>query len=104
MHVLFTSNQGHAMQGPDVYPLKKTAVQSPHRVAPATADVHPHALLRIGQIIGTPHTTGLLNVGRTHFYSLIQQGKFPKPTKLGHMSLWRASDVLQAIAKLTETL
>lgn len=90
------------MQSPDVYPLKKTAVQRPLRVAPATADVHPQAMLRITQIIGTPHTPALLNVGRTHFYSLIQQGKFPKPTKLGHMSMWRASDVLQAIGKLSE--
>ena len=92
------------MQGPDVYPLKKTIAHRPARVAPATAQIHPEALLRIGQILGTPHTPALLNVGRTHFYYLIQQGKFPKPTKLGHMSMWRASDVLQAIAKLTEGL
>lgn len=90
------------MPSPDVHTLKKTAVQRPLRVAPATADVHPQAMLRITQIIGTPHTPALLNVGRTHFYSLIQQGKFPKPTKLGHMSMWRASDVLQAIGKLSE--
>ena len=83
---------------------KKTIVHRPARVAPATAQIHPDALLRIGQILGTPHTPALLNVGRTHFYYLIQQGKFPRPTKLGHMSMWRASDVLQAIAKLTEAL
>lgn len=85
------------MQNPEIQPPKK-----PRSVAPATADLHPQALLRITQIIGTPQTPALLNVGRTHFYRLIQEGRFPKPTKLGHMSLWRASDVLSAIAKLTE--
>ena len=65
-------------------------------------DIHPAALLRISQIIGTPKTPALLNIGRTHFYRLVKEGKFPKPTKLGHMSVWKASDALQAIAKLTE--
>lgn len=87
------------MQSPEIQTPAKT---KPRRVAPATSDIHPQALLRISQIIGTPKTPALLNVGRTHFYRLIQEGKFPKPTKLGHMSVWRASDVLQAIAKLME--
>jgi len=87
------------MQSPEIQTPAKT---KPRRVAPATADIHPAALLRISQIIGTPQTPALLNVGRTHFYRLIQEGKFPKPTKLGHMSLWKASDALQAIAKLAE--
>ncbi|HML80171.1 MAG TPA: AlpA family phage regulatory protein [Thiomonas arsenitoxydans] len=96
---MFTPNQGHAMQSPEIQTPAKT---KPRRVAPATADIHPAALLRISQIIGTPKTPALLNIGRTHFYRLVKEGKFPKPTKLGHMSVWKASDALQAIAKLTE--
>jgi predicted DNA-binding transcriptional regulator AlpA len=80
----------------------QTPKSKPRRLAPATADIHPQAMLRIAQIIGKPPTTpGLLNCGRTHFYRLIQEGKFPKPIKLGRMSVWRAADVLRAIADLT---
>jgi len=90
------------MQATQVQTPKKTAERVTRRLAPATADIHPQAMLRIGQIIGKPPTTpGLLNCGRTHFYRLIQEGKFPKPIKLGHMSMWRASDALRAIADLT---
>lgn len=85
------------MQNPEIQPTRK-----PRSVAPATADIHPDALLRISQIIGTPNTPALLNIGRTQFYRLIQEGRFPKPIKLGHMSMWRASDALRAIGKLTE--
>ncbi len=74
--------------------------RNPRRAAPATADIHPQAMLRIQQILGTPQTPGMLNIGRSFFYELIQQGKFPKPTKLGHISLWRAGDVLEAIRRL----
>lgn len=87
------------MQSPEIQTPAKT---KPRRVAPATADIHPDALLRIDQIIGTLQTPALLSVGRTHFYRLVSEGKFPRPTKLGHMSLWRAADVLQAIARLSE--
>jgi len=79
---------------------KETKTRTPRRAAPATADIHPHAMLRVAQIIGTPQTPGLLNIGRSHFYELIQQGRFPKPTKLGHISMWRAGDVLAAIRRL----
>ncbi len=78
----------------------QTTKPAPRRAAPATADIHPEAMLRIHQILGTPQTPALLNIGRSHFYQLIQQGKFPKPTKLGHISLWRAGDVIDAIRRL----
>jgi len=80
--------------------IKETKTRIPRRAAPATADIHPQAMLRIQQILGTPQTPALLNIGRSHFYELIQRGKFPKPTKLGHISLWRAGDVLEAIHRL----
>jgi predicted DNA-binding transcriptional regulator AlpA len=90
---MFTPNRNHAMQTHEV----KTTKPAPRRAAPVSADVHPDSLIRIHQIIGL---NGLLNIGRSHFYQLIQQGKFPKPTKLGHISLWRAGDVLDAIRRL----
>jgi len=74
--------------------------RAPRRIAPATADVHPAALLRIGQIIGTPQTPGLLNIGRSRFYELVKEGVIPCPVKLGHSSFWRAADVIAAIRRL----
>lgn len=79
-------------------------LQQPRRrpAAPVSADVHPQALLRIGQIIGNGEHAGLLNCGRTQLYKLIKEGRFPRPIKpLGRVSFWRAADVLQAISKLS---
>jgi len=40
-------------------------------------------------------------VGRTTWYELIKQGRAPRPIKVGHMSLWKASD-LQKMMKQWE--
>ncbi len=69
--------------------------------APATAQIHPDSLIRIAQILGTAGNPPLLAIGKTKFYSLVQQGKLPRPRKMGaRMAVWRAGDILDAIAKL----
>lgn len=59
----------------------------------------PRALLRKRQIISG--TAPLLPVGNTAFYALIQEGRFPKPRKIGRASVWPAAEVFAAIEKLT---
>jgi len=56
----------------------------------------PRALLRKRQIIPT-----LLPLGNTAFYALIQEGRFPKPRKIGRASVWPAAEVFAALEKLT---
>ncbi|OYV34993.1 MAG: hypothetical protein B7Z83_07805 [Thiomonas sp. 20-64-5] len=58
----------------------------------------PRALLRKRQIISG--TAPLLPVGNTAFYALIQEGRFPKPRKIGRASVWPASEVFAALEKL----
>lgn len=62
------------------------------------ANFHPDALLRLDQIIGG--ATPLLGVRKTKLYDLVKIGRFPAPIKLGRTSLWRASDVLEALRRL----
>lgn len=40
------------------------------------------------------------SLSRTGLYSLIGQGKFPQPVKVGGRSAWRASDVQRWIESL----
>jgi hypothetical protein len=42
----------------------------------------------------------LLPVGKTTFYALINAGKIPRPTKVGRMSFWLASDIENALSRL----
>ncbi len=85
---------------PEVQTLKKTIVRRPPRVTPATADIHPDALIRKAQILGTNGTAPLLAIGNTRFYGLIAEGKLPKPRKIGTASFWRAGDILAALETL----
>lgn len=77
-----------------------TRKRSPATVAPATAQIHPDALIRKAQILGTNGNPPLLAVGNTRFYELIAEGKLPKPRKIGAASFWRAGDILAALEAL----
>ncbi len=76
--------------------------KTPLRVVPGTAALHPSALIRKPQIIGTGGSTPLLAVGNTRFYELIAKGRFPRPIKIGRASFWRVSEVLAALAEFGE--
>ena len=38
-------------------------------------------------------TRGITGFSAKHIYHLINQGKFPKPIKIGRASLWRVSEI-----------
>ena len=78
----------------------KTNTGRPPRVAPVTASIHPDALIRLSQILGTRGTPPLIACGRTAFYSWVKAGKLPPPRKLGRASFWRAGDILKALEAL----
>lgn len=67
----------------------------PHHEPP-----HPHSLLRLSQILGTKDRPGLLNIGRTKFYDMINENQIPKPLKLGRVSVWRWADLQQALDRV----
>lgn len=69
-------------------------------VAPATAQIHEDALLRVAQILGSADAPPLIAIGRTKFYALIASGQLPPPRKLGRTSVWRAGDVIDALRRL----
>jgi predicted DNA-binding transcriptional regulator AlpA len=94
MRALFNYISGIAMQN--------SSIKGSTRVAPADSFLHPDALIRIHHILGDPtrNVPPLLACGRTQFYAWINEGKFPRPRKLGHASYWRAGDVLDALVKL----
>lgn len=77
-----------------------TRKRSPAVVPPATAQIHPDALIRKAQIIGTNGNAPLLAIGNTRFYELIAEGRLPKPRKIGTASFWRAGDILAALEAL----
>jgi len=41
-----------------------------------------------------------LPISKTRFYAGIKNGEFPAPVHLGRLSLWRASDIRDAIQKI----
>jgi predicted DNA-binding transcriptional regulator AlpA len=94
MHALFNDIFGIAMQN--------SSIKGSTCVATADTFLHRDALIRIHHILGDPtrNVPPLLACGRTQFYAWINEGKFPRPRKLGHASYWRAGDVLDALVKL----
>ena len=60
--------------------------------------------LRLPQILGDPQkgVLPLIPVSKTTWYAGIQEGKFPKPVKMGRVSLWRVEDILNLMASLGE--
>lgn len=58
--------------------------------------------LRLPQIIGnkksTPPIPALIPVGKSTWWKGIQNGRFPKPVKLGpRITAWRVEDILKLI-------
>lgn len=54
------------------------------------ANEKPTRLYRLRDIIGP---CGLIPVSRSTFYRGIEDGRFPRPLKIGRISVWRASDI-----------
>jgi predicted DNA-binding transcriptional regulator AlpA len=65
---------------------------------------HDNTLLRLKDIIGDrkahPPTRGLLPMGASTWWQLVQNRVAPKPLKLGRASYWRARDVHALIERL----
>lgn len=58
--------------------------------------IHPLGLMRVDEVLE------ILKIGKTSLYRGIQEGRYPKPLKLGlRTARWRASDVLAIIADHT---
>lgn len=58
-------------------------------------------LLSLKQILGNADRPGLIAISRSTFYELIQSGAIPRPVKIGTRSLWRLSEIQQAIDRLS---
>lgn len=58
--------------------------------------------LRIEQVIGDRRKgkPGLLPMCRTKWYNGVSAGEFPRPIKVGRLSLWRASDIKALLDRL----
>lgn len=44
-------------------------------------------------VTARPASSGITGLSAKHVYHLINEGKFPRPLKLGRASLWRVSDI-----------
>lgn len=57
--------------------------------------------LRLKDIIGDKQSgmSPIIQISKSAWWAGVASGRFPKPCKLGRVSVWRASD----IAKLIET-
>lgn len=53
------------------------------------------------RIVGDKNQPGLLPIGKSAVYELIRSGKLPAPLKIGRRSVWRESDIIAAIERLT---
>lgn len=58
-------------------------------------------LLRVEDILGDEKTNRkpMVPVCRATWYSLIRQGRIPKPIKVGALSMWRLSEIQKFIAE-----
>jgi len=63
----------------------------------------PRRFLRLKQIVGdlktSPPLQPLIPVGQSTILAWVQQGKFPKPIKMGRCTVWREADVLEWIER-----
>lgn len=64
----------------------------------------PTGFLRLRQIIGDPNADPpilpMIPVSRAQWYEGVQTGVFPKPVKLGRISMWRIEDIRALIMRL----
>ena len=59
--------------------------------------------LRLRDVIGDKKNPGIIPVSRSSWYKGIEEGRYPKPVKLGErMSAWRVEDIRQLIDELNQ--
>lgn len=45
------------------------------------------------RLIRLPELTDRLGIGKTKLYDMVKNGQFPKPVKLGNVSVWSSDSV-----------
>jgi prophage regulatory protein len=50
------------------------------------------------RLIRLPEVLTLTGLPKSTLYNMVRQGRFPKPQKMGRISLWRLSDVNRFIS------
>lgn len=56
--------------------------------------------LRLNEIIGGDKP--IIPISRSSFYAAIRRGELPQPKKVGRASLWAESQLISAMAALSE--
>jgi predicted DNA-binding transcriptional regulator AlpA len=59
----------------------------------------PRGFLRLREIISP---RGLIPVSRSTFYARIATGEFPRPVKVGRISMWSVEDIDALVARLKD--
>ena len=52
----------------------------------------------VERLIRLPEVVNLTGLPKSTLYNMVRQGRFPKPQKMGRISLWRLSDVHRFIS------
>jgi predicted DNA-binding transcriptional regulator AlpA len=60
-------------------------------------DFPSSGFVRLRSIIA-PH--GPIAISRSAWYERVKRGEFPRPIKLGQISLWRAEDILALVERI----
>lgn len=59
--------------------------------------------LRLRDVIGGKNNPGIIPVSRSSWYKGIEEGRYPKPVKLGErMSAWRVEDIRRLVEELSQ--
>ena len=60
--------------------------------------------IRLPDIIGDKDNPGIIPISRSSWYKGIEEGRYPKPVKLGERaSAWRVEDIRKLIDELGQT-
>jgi prophage regulatory protein len=62
-------------------------------ISPVT-EVHPEHLLRL------PKVMEIVSVSRPTIYAMMKRGEFPQSRKIGHVAVWKASEVAAWVERL----
>ncbi len=52
-------------------------------------------------LVRLPQVLTVIPISRSSWMQGVKDGKYPRPIKLGHISLWRAEDIHALIEKIT---
>ncbi len=59
--------------------------------------------IRLPDIIGNKDNPGIIPISRSSWYKGIEEGRYPKPVKLGERaSAWRVEDIRKLIDELSQ--